>query len=218
MDANLPVVTCQDESPWAHTDRAVAALRSAFDQGIKGAVARERDHQALLEHLDQAAPRPGLADSIHQMNSAAYMQAIESLRNQVAELQGKLERESAARKEAQESLARYKEACLAAETRADQAEGRAGIMMGETPCSKAMTEAKQSHAHRSKRLSEGCCPIHGIGLAQVGLSEVNGHSRFLAECPRKDCDIQATSETAHGPCTLLPAFAHLLSDPESQVG
>lgn len=75
-----------------------------------------------------------------------------------------------------------------------------------------MTMAKQSRADREKRLSEGCCPVHGIGFAQVGLTEVAGQTRYLAECPRKDCDIQATSNEAHGPCALLPAFTHLLSE------
>ena len=69
---------------------------------------------------------------------------------------------------------------------------------------------KQSPQDRLRRLADGCCPIHGIPMSQVGNTEVNGKHVFVAGCPRKDCDIEATAKDGDGPCVLLPAFEHLI--------
>ena len=47
-------------------------------------------------------------------------------------------------------------------------------------------------------------------MSQVGNTEVNGKHVFVAGCPRKDCDIEATAKDGDGPCVLLPAFEHLI--------
>lgn len=46
-------------------------------------------------------------------------------------LTAQLEQATAARKAAQESLERYKEACVKAETRADQAQGKAALLLAQ---------------------------------------------------------------------------------------
>lgn len=71
--------------------------------------------------------------------------------------------------------------------------------------------AKQSAKDRSARLAKGCCPIHGLGMCQVGNTDAeSGRAIFIAECPRSDCSIQVTAETPFGPAILLPEYSHLL--------
>lgn len=36
-------------------------------------------------------------------------------------------------------------------------------------------------------MAEGCCPLHGIPVAQVGLSGSRQGDSFVAACPRRDC-------------------------------
>jgi len=70
---------------------------------------------------------------------------------------------------------------------------------------------KQSAKDRAGRLSNGCCPIHGIPMLQIGLTNVvAGKQLFIAECPRNDCSIQGTTSTPFGSVSLLPAFQVLL--------
>lgn len=69
-----------------------------------------------------------------------------------------------------------------------------------------MSSAKQSVADREKRLSECRCPVHGAHMVQVG----HYGQQFLAECPRRDCDIRGTTSTLGGAVALLPNFRHLL--------
>lgn len=70
--------------------------------------------------------------------------------------------------------------------------------------------AKQSARDRAQRLAEGNCPIHGIGMPQVGLHGEGAAVRFLVGCPRKDCSILGTALEAGGPVELLQEYAHLL--------
>lgn len=67
--------------------------------------------------------------------------------------------------------------------------------------------AKQSAQDRARRLSEGCCPVHGIPLSQVGITE-DGR-RSIAGCPRKDCDIRGVPDGPRA-FALFPQFEHLL--------
>lgn len=70
---------------------------------------------------------------------------------------------------------------------------------------------KQSAKDRAERLKKGCCPVHGITMCQVGLTElVKGNQLFIAECPRKDCNIQGTTSEPFGPLTLTADSQHLL--------
>lgn len=69
---------------------------------------------------------------------------------------------------------------------------------------------KQTLEDRLRRLADGCCPVHGIGMTHAENVEFNGNHRFLAECPRNDCNIQATTHEPHGPCALLAEFNYLL--------
>lgn len=92
--------------------------------------------------------------------------------------------------------------------------------------------AKQTVADREQRLSQGCCPIHGIPMPQadvwyyvvesgpplgVPMTEVQilqSMKKRLAYtivmCPRADCGIQARGSEPDGPCELLPEWAYLL--------
>lgn len=58
--------------------------------------------------------------------------------------------------------------------------------------------AEQSRIDRLKRLEDGRCPIHGIGMVQVG----QDGALFRVECPRADCNVQGTTHEPHGPVTL----------------
>lgn len=69
-----------------------------------------------------------------------------------------------------------------------------------------MAPQRQTLADRERRLSDGRCPIHGIGMVQVGLQG----ALFLAACPRKGCCVQGTSEAVPGAVTLLQEYRHLL--------
>jgi hypothetical protein len=77
---------------------------------------------------------------------------------------------------------------------------------------------RQSKNDRLKRLKEGCCPIHGICMSQIGLEEILlscGHyktGRFIVGCGRKDCDIKAYEEEAFKDAVLLPEFEYLLDE------
>jgi len=76
-----------------------------------------------------------------------------------------------------------------------------------------------------KRVDEGSCPIHGIGLTPTsGWHNADGtpachHGPFpqyiLVECPRNDCDIKAKATSPDGPVELLPEFQHLLASTEA---
>jgi hypothetical protein len=42
-----------------------------------------------------------------------------------------------------------------------------------------------------RRVSEGCCPVHGCGMAQSSPEETDdGNWVEWTECPRGDCDIR----------------------------
>jgi hypothetical protein len=69
---------------------------------------------------------------------------------------------------------------------------------------------KQQTQHRAERLHDGRCPIHGLTMLQVDLTDDG--CVFVVECPRKDCSIRATELEPFGPATLLPKHSHLLVD------
>lgn len=49
----------------------------------------------------------------------------------------------------------------------------------------------QDEFTRARRLSEGRCPTHGLGLAQDGLVWEKGEPiGETVECPRRDCDFK----------------------------
>ena len=75
-----------------------------------------------------------------------------------------------------------------------------------------MSRAKQSAYDRAKRLSDRRCPIHGIGMSQVGLplDDDDGHDHSIASCPRRDCSILANGDNGDGRLELLPEWAHLI--------
>lgn len=53
------------------------------------------------------------------------------------------------------------------------------------------TQTKQSSADRIRRLVKGRCPVHGIPMCQVG--QTADQTADVAGCPRRDCDIRATT-------------------------
>jgi hypothetical protein len=67
---------------------------------------------------------------------------------------------------------------------------------------------KQQTKHREERLQDGRCPVHGLTMSQVGLTDDG--LVFIVGCPRKDCSIKATELVPFGPATLLPEHSHLL--------
>lgn len=70
--------------------------------------------------------------------------------------------------------------------------------------------AKQSRADRVRRLESGACPVHGIGMDQTGLQGEGSARLFIAECPRRDCNIDGTTSEVHGPLTLSATHMHLI--------
>lgn len=94
--------------------------------------------------------------------------------------------------------------------------------------------AKQTRRDRERRLEEGCCPIHGLGMGQVdgwyymdeegqvhdatmmeaeSLKSMNIREEYtIVGCPRRDCDIRATATGPASPCKLLPKWAYILDD------
>ena len=64
---------------------------------------------------------------------------------------------------------------------------------------------------RVERLEKGCCPLHGGGMTQVGMSGSEGSQVPVVACPRGDCSVQGTAASQGGPVTLLPEHRHLLS-------
>lgn len=49
------------------------------------------------------------------------------------------------------------------------------------------SKADQSELTQRRRLSQGRCPIHGLGLVQTGTRD----DGMIVECPRRDCAFQA---------------------------
>lgn len=70
--------------------------------------------------------------------------------------------------------------------------------------------AKQSAKDRARRAHEGCCPIHGLPMPQVGNDLVDGQHVYIVECPRKDCQVRASKVHPDGEAVLLPAYADLI--------
>ncbi len=62
-----------------------------------------------------------------------------------------------------------------------------------------------------KRLADGRCPVHGTAMVQIRNVVVHAKERFLAKCPRLDCQIKATTHEPHGPAVLLEEFDHLIA-------
>ena len=74
-----------------------------------------------------------------------------------------------------------------------------------------MSRAKQSKADRTRRFSEGCCPVHGQEMSQVeGWCYEEGRRHMIVGCCRKDCQIKAKAYGIDGPWELLPEWKSLL--------
>ena len=66
----------------------------------------------------------------------------------------------------------------------------------------------QSAEAQADRLARGCCPVHGIGMSQVGgpVYPQDGSLDFvIVGCDRRDCDIRAKAFSSHGPWELIGA-------------
>ncbi len=78
---------------------------------------------------------------------------------------------------------------------------------------------KQSSSDRKRRLDQGCCPIHGIWMPQIGLNYLTyckecgapQKSEAVVGCPRKDCEIIALTPTIDGPWRLPKELEYLLA-------
>jgi len=67
---------------------------------------------------------------------------------------------------------------------------------------------KQSAADRQNRVNNGCCPIHGIGMTQIGHNAFQSDAPFEVSCPR--CGISGKTDSAGSAIILDPQFLHLL--------
>lgn len=74
-----------------------------------------------------------------------------------------------------------------------------------------MSKPKQSPVDRLHRLQRGNCPVHGVGMSQVGLMPIRGRVLTEVKCDRRDCDIRGTQAVAGQEVTLLPKYEHLLA-------
>src|SRR4051794_26306544 len=64
----------------------------------------------------------------------------------------------------------------------------------------------QSWEAQEERLRNGCCPIHGLVLTQVGTwykRPAADREFTIVACPRKDCDVHAMQSDPAGLCELL---------------
>ncbi|MFS1429974.1 hypothetical protein LMH73_023395 [Vibrio splendidus] len=68
---------------------------------------------------------------------------------------------------------------------------------------------KQTIEHRLARLNNRSCPVHGISMGQVGVNTSNG--RYVVECCRGDCGIQAEDCGKNNPFQLTEAFMYLIN-------
>lgn len=75
-----------------------------------------------------------------------------------------------------------------------------------------MSKANRILQARNRRLADGCCPIHGILMAQERWADCDDWKKggFRVKCARKDCSIKGVKTTIDGPVVLLPEFAYLL--------
>lgn len=75
-----------------------------------------------------------------------------------------------------------------------------------------MSNRSQSSADRSKRLSEGRCPVHGIWMSQTDgwYEQADGKDYTIVGCPRRDCNITAKAFSFDGPWELFPDLEYLL--------
>lgn len=81
-------------------------------------------------------------------------------------------------------------------------------------CCNLKSMKKQTAIDRFKRLSRGCCPVHGIFMPQVGLgcTEKDSGSYTIVGCPRKSCMIIARTYSCDGPWELPENLLSLLDD------
>ncbi len=72
---------------------------------------------------------------------------------------------------------------------------------------------KQTIEDRLERLKNGACPIHGIPMYQIGVTEPlfgAPHCYNIVECSRQDCLIQAFELFPFENAILFPEFQYLL--------
>jgi hypothetical protein len=60
---------------------------------------------------------------------------------------------------------------------------------------------RQTPVDQIERLANGCCPVHGLFMPQVGSwYQRPGTAWFtIVECPRRDCQQRATAYSVDGP-------------------
>jgi hypothetical protein len=66
----------------------------------------------------------------------------------------------------------------------------------------------QTDAARAERLSQCCCPVHGLGMGQLDgwYHPLDGTPDYtVVGCPRRDCDVRAKATSYDGPAELIPA-------------
>jgi hypothetical protein len=74
--------------------------------------------------------------------------------------------------------------------------------------------AKQDYETRRQRLSNGGCPIHGVGVTQTGNFFVKADGTLFAifSCPRGDCDVTVRGNPGQDFWEATPETALLLGE------
>jgi hypothetical protein len=79
----------------------------------------------------------------------------------------------------------------------------------------------QSPETQAERLGDGCCPIHGIPMSQVGTwyEPVDGRPSYtIVGCPRRDCNVLAKQSSPFGAAQLLPPGSTYPDPPSDMFG
>lgn len=66
----------------------------------------------------------------------------------------------------------------------------------------------QTTKTRIARIATGRCPVHGLGMSQIGSFADDGFT--LIGCSRKGCGIIGRAASPDAPVHLLPQWQHLL--------
>ena len=83
--------------------------------------------------------------------------------------------------------------------------------------------AKQSKQDRLRRLNSGGCPVHNIGMPQIGdwyldgdgldyYLDGDGLDYTIVGCPRHDRNILAHAYSGDGPWRIHPDFAYVIDE------
>lgn len=78
---------------------------------------------------------------------------------------------------------------------------------------------RQSATDRIDRLNQGCCPVHGSWMSQVGgWCDVETDAPYtVVGCNRQNCDVRAKAYSADVSWKLLPEFTYILEGESTEA-